>query len=267
MRWASGGQGSRAGSATNGDQKPQDNSGWSTQAQGQSWGAGDKGAGWGQQTASAASGFTPRVRFSPTVTYQTDYPSPRAPSASPAHGPAPTSFHPSALAHAHTHHPSAGSASAASPAHHPSAWGAATFPPPSKTLAMAASAPDKFQTTVFELQPPRNGLGENAFATSHGHALIPAERALFSRSRPAKERVRWSFSPDKDPRVSSLLKWVHAMANGLATIGVSAPSLPRAPRINGARGSIATEVPRDGRARRAHRQCGLSRPWHGAARV
>ncbi|KAI0732880.1 hypothetical protein C8Q72DRAFT_815311 [Fomitopsis betulina] len=85
---------------------------------------------------------------------------------------------------------------------------------------MAASAPDKFQTTVFELQPPRNGLGENAFATSHGHALIPAERALFSRSRPAKERVRWSFSPDKDPRVSSLLKWVHAMANGLATIGL-----------------------------------------------
>ena len=89
---------------------------------------------------------------------------------------------------------------------------------------MASGAPASFQTTVFELQPPRNGLGENAFATSHGQALVPAERALFSRERPAQQRIRWSFNPDKDPRVSSLLKWVHAMSNGLAAIGVSAPS-------------------------------------------
>lgn len=214
----------------------QDNSGWgkqntqNTQPQSQAWGAADQGAGWGQSAQSAASGYTPRVRFSPTVSYQTDYPgsrAPPAPAAPPAPGPAPTSFHPSAVAHSQTHrHPPPSPAQAASSAYHPSAWGAGTLPSPSKTLAMASGAPDHLQTTVFELQPPRNGLGENAFATSRGHALIPAERALFSRSRPAKQRIRWSFNPDKDPRVSSLLKWVHAMANGLATIGVSAPCLP-----------------------------------------
>ncbi|KAH9938059.1 uncharacterized protein B0H18DRAFT_1132611 [Fomitopsis serialis] len=85
---------------------------------------------------------------------------------------------------------------------------------------MASGLPRTTQTTVFELQPPRNGLGENSFATSHGHALMPAERALFSRDRPVRQRIRWSFNPDKDPRVSSLLKWVTAMSNGLATIGL-----------------------------------------------
>ncbi|RPD67145.1 hypothetical protein L226DRAFT_452893 [Lentinus tigrinus ALCF2SS1-7] len=76
------------------------------------------------------------------------------------------------------------------------------------------------KTTVFELAPPRNGLGENAFVESHGEALKPAERALFNRDRPAKERFRWGFNPDKDPRVGSLLRWVAAMSNGLAAIGL-----------------------------------------------
>ena len=79
------------------------------------------------------------------------------------------------------------------------------------------------KTTVFELAPPRNGLGENAFVESHGVALIPAERALYSRERPAKERFRWGFNPDKDPRVGSLIRWIGAMSSGLATIGVSCP--------------------------------------------
>ena len=77
------------------------------------------------------------------------------------------------------------------------------------------------KTTVFELAPPRNGLGENAFVESHGVALIPAEYALYSRDRPAKERFRWAFNPEKDPRVGSLLHWIRAMSNGIASIGVS----------------------------------------------
>ncbi|KAI0750860.1 hypothetical protein C8Q80DRAFT_1217778 [Daedaleopsis nitida] len=76
------------------------------------------------------------------------------------------------------------------------------------------------KTTIFELAPPRNGMGENAFMDSHGEALRPAENALFNRDRPAKERFRWGFNPDKDPRVGSLLRWVAAMSNGLASIGV-----------------------------------------------
>ncbi|RDX55635.1 hypothetical protein K466DRAFT_481869 [Polyporus arcularius HHB13444] len=76
------------------------------------------------------------------------------------------------------------------------------------------------KTTVFELAPPRNGFGENAFVDSHGEALKPAERALYSRDRPARERFRWGFNPEKDPRVGSLLRWVAAMSGGLATMGL-----------------------------------------------
>ncbi|KAH9943421.1 uncharacterized protein BXZ73DRAFT_87749 [Epithele typhae] len=86
-----------------------------------------------------------------------------------------------------------------------------TIPMPSATA----------HTTVFDLAPPRNGLGENAFVDSGGEALVPAKRALFSPDRPAKDRFRWGFNPDKDPRVGSLLKWIHEMSNGLATIGLS----------------------------------------------
>jgi len=75
-------------------------------------------------------------------------------------------------------------------------------------------------TTAFDLMPPRNGIGENTFVPSDGQALMYAQRALFSRTRPAKERIFWSFNPDKDPRVSSLLRWVHSMSNGLAHIGL-----------------------------------------------
>ncbi|EJF61251.1 hypothetical protein DICSQDRAFT_61297 [Dichomitus squalens LYAD-421 SS1] len=80
--------------------------------------------------------------------------------------------------------------------------------------------PPAAKTTVFELIPPRNGFGENTFVSSHGEALKPAERAFYNRERPTKERIRWGFNPDKDPRVGSLLRWVAAMSNGLAEIGL-----------------------------------------------
>ncbi|KAJ2955755.1 hypothetical protein NUW54_g14716 [Trametes sanguinea] len=92
----------------------------------------------------------------------------------------------------------------------------------SKTMKFATG---QISTTVFELAPPRNGLGETSFIDSHGAALRPAERAMFSRDRPAKERFRWGFNPDKDPRVGTLLRWIASTANGLAEIGVSRASI------------------------------------------
>ncbi|KZT05534.1 uncharacterized protein LAESUDRAFT_655691 [Laetiporus sulphureus 93-53] len=76
-------------------------------------------------------------------------------------------------------------------------------------------------TTIFELAPPRNGFGENQFVSSHGESLRYAQRALFGREHPAKRRIRWALDPDKDERVSSLLRWIHAMSNGLAIVGLN----------------------------------------------
>lgn len=56
---------------------------------------------------------------------------------------------------------------------------------------------------------------------SGGAALEPADRALYSRERPASQRIHWMFSPKKDERVSSLLDWIQAMGHALATLGVS----------------------------------------------
>ncbi|KZT66026.1 hypothetical protein DAEQUDRAFT_768385 [Daedalea quercina L-15889] len=201
----------------------QDSGGEKQDTYGYGWGTGEQATGW-EQATQTPSGYGHRVRFSPSVSYQADYPGARAPPP-PAAPTAPAtdhaSFHPSAAARPQTTlYPSAGAPATPSAYQSSSPWRPTTLPSPSKTFAMASGSPEATQTMIFELQPPRHGLGENAFHTSRGHALMPAERALFSRSRPAKQRIRWSFNPDKDPRVSSLLKWVHAMSNGLATIGL-----------------------------------------------
>lgn len=77
-------------------------------------------------------------------------------------------------------------------------------------------------TTAFELMPPRNGMGENQFIDSYGAALEEAQRAMFGVENPrlARQRIYWGLTPDKDQRVSSLLRWIHEMSNGLATIGL-----------------------------------------------
>lgn len=89
-------------------------------------------------------------------------------------------------------------------------------PDSSQTMNFAAGR----MTTVFELAPPRQGMGENTFIWSNGAGLQYAQRALYSRQRPAKERIYWAFNPQNDPRVASLMRWIEAMTNGLATIGV-----------------------------------------------
>ncbi|KAH8105822.1 hypothetical protein BXZ70DRAFT_917037 [Cristinia sonorae] len=87
----------------------------------------------------------------------------------------------------------------------------------SKTMNMATGLGT---TTAFDLQPPRQGIGVNTFHSSQGQALVPAMEAMFGKKRMAKERIYWCFSPEKDPRVVALLKWIDAMSDGLATIGL-----------------------------------------------
>lgn len=91
-------------------------------------------------------------------------------------------------------------------------------PEASKTMNIASG----HMTTVFELAPPRPGQSEEAFVWSQGQGLVHAQRALYgTKRRLAKERIYWGFNPDKDPRVSSLLRWIQAKSNLLATVGVS----------------------------------------------
>ncbi|KAI0771648.1 hypothetical protein BD413DRAFT_492913 [Trametes elegans] len=152
---------------------------------------GDAGGAWG--TGQTTNG---RVRFSPDVSYLS---SPRKTSS----------------------HSAPGQSASAAPRRHSSQGNPQQFWTPtataSKTMKMATGS---ISTTVFELPPPRNGMGEMGFVDSRGTALKPAERALYSRERPAKLRFRWGFNPDKDPRVGSLLRWIASTSNGLATLGL-----------------------------------------------
>ncbi|KAL1946782.1 hypothetical protein VTO73DRAFT_14886 [Trametes versicolor] len=151
----------------------------------------DKGGyGWGGGHAPNGG----RVRFSPNISYGSS-PRARAQSAPSMHGVA---------------QPQSGSQG-----NPQQFWAPAAMA--SKTMKIATGA---ISTTVFELPPPRNGVGEAGFVDSQGAALASAERAMYNRHRPAKERFRWGFNPDKDPRVRSLLQWIAAMSNGLATIGL-----------------------------------------------
>lgn len=97
---------------------------------------------------------------------------------------------------------------------------APTTPHPehSRTMNIATGR----MATSFELSPPRRGVVETSVVESHGEALKAATPALFnSRRRLARERIHWGFSPDKDARVASLLRYIDAKSAELATIGVA----------------------------------------------
>ena len=204
--------------------------------------------GWGQPYP-----HNQRVRFSSNVSYASQ--SPRSASRAPAHNaqapqtPAQASVRSLPRSAAHSI---------------PGGW--KPSPISSRTMQMATGTipmtTATVKTTVFELAPPRNGLGENAFVDSHGVALIPAERALYSRERPAKERFRWGFNPDKDPRVGSLLHWISAMSNGIANIGVSLDAHVYLLHFHLTRLLLATEIHRKRRARGIVFQCGLPCALH-----
>ncbi|KAI0650709.1 hypothetical protein C8Q79DRAFT_1006946 [Trametes meyenii] len=165
---------------------------------GDEWDEGS-GAGWGAKQASSG-----RVRFSPNVAYASAGQAPSNGASAHSLGAPRRHSAPSNPQHLWTPNPIA-----------------------SKTMKMATGtytaepqATASVSTTVFELAPPRSGMGEMGFVDSRGASLQAAERALYNRSRPAKERFRWGFNPDKDQRVGSLLRWIAAMSNGLATIGL-----------------------------------------------
>lgn len=88
----------------------------------------------------------------------------------------------------------------------------------SKTMNLATG---RESATVFDLTPPRQSNGETAFHFTRGEALKLADRALYAKTRKARERIHWLFPPSGDPRVVALMKWIDAMSSGLANIGVS----------------------------------------------
>ena len=96
-----------------------------------------------------------------------------------------------------------------------------TYSMPSKTLAYA------YQDTTTSLHQgkPRNSMNDYTSADlmeSRGRALQPVEQALFGKARWAKDRIHWTFPPEKDERVSLLLSWIEKMSRQLGTFGVRA---------------------------------------------
>ncbi|KAL0949908.1 hypothetical protein HGRIS_009936 [Hohenbuehelia grisea] len=90
---------------------------------------------------------------------------------------------------------------------------------PSKTLAHAY----KGTTTTLNTGPPHNDMYDYpnfTFQDSKAKALLPAQKALFGKTRFARDRIHWMFPPDKDERVSSLLAWVQAMSYNLGAYGL-----------------------------------------------
>ncbi|KAL9712513.1 hypothetical protein Ac2012v2_003751 [Leucoagaricus gongylophorus] len=94
-----------------------------------------------------------------------------------------------------------------------------TYSMPSKTLAYA------YQDTTTSLHQgkPRNSMNDYTSADlmeSRGRALQPVEQALFGKARWAKDRIHWTFPPEKDERVSLLLSWIEKMSRQLGTFGL-----------------------------------------------
>ncbi|KAF8219656.1 hypothetical protein L208DRAFT_1338710 [Tricholoma matsutake] len=90
---------------------------------------------------------------------------------------------------------------------------------PSKTLAHAY----KETTVLLNNGVVPNKLNEYTnvqFVESRGAALAPVANALFGKTRMAKDRIHWMFSPNKDERVSSLLSWIQKVEYSLGSFGV-----------------------------------------------
>lgn len=90
---------------------------------------------------------------------------------------------------------------------------------PSRTLSNALGSPG--YGTPFDTPPSNADSYNHDFIESQGAALSKAHRAFYNQERSANERLYWSFSPDKDERIATLLKWIEGMADGVAAFGVS----------------------------------------------
>ncbi|KAF8640084.1 hypothetical protein AX17_001324 [Amanita inopinata Kibby_2008] len=90
---------------------------------------------------------------------------------------------------------------------------------PSLTLAHA------YKEAKTRLDPggSRNKLDDITrihFRESKGASLLPVHNALFGQTRLARDRIHWSFPPDKDERVVDALSWIQMMSYGLGTLGL-----------------------------------------------
>jgi len=107
----------------------------------------------------------------------------------------------------------------------PNKLGLSTYGTPAKSSKTLAYA---YHGTAAALNsgPTRNYMQDFAdtqIAESHGAALAAVEGAFFGRnSRMAKDRFHWMFSPEKDPRVASLLAWIgdERVSYALGSLGV-----------------------------------------------
>ncbi|PFH52649.1 hypothetical protein AMATHDRAFT_139595 [Amanita thiersii Skay4041] len=89
---------------------------------------------------------------------------------------------------------------------------------PSLTLAHAyKDAQTRLEPAV---QNKLDDITQIQFRESKGAALYPVNNALFGSARLARDRIHWSFPPDKDLRVVKALSWVQIMSYGLGALGL-----------------------------------------------
>ncbi|KAG6844115.1 hypothetical protein H0H87_009721 [Tephrocybe sp. NHM501043] len=93
----------------------------------------------------------------------------------------------------------------------------------SKTLmhAMGASnlkqsKPSKASSTTAS----KLGLPPGVINESENQAFGPAMRAIFGRERMARDRIYWSYSPENEPQVISVMSWIQQMEDHLAFFGL-----------------------------------------------
>ena len=106
------------------------------------------------------------------------------------------------------------------------AWGrapdASRYSMPSLTLSHA------YKDSKIRLDPGSQSKLDDVtkirFHESKGAALHPVHSALFSQSRLARDRIHWSFPPEKDERVRAALTWIQEMSYGLGTFAVWSPT-------------------------------------------
>ena len=94
---------------------------------------------------------------------------------------------------------------------------------PSRTLAAAMGLPNPAHFASPYGKDPQ----AHRFISSDGVALSKANKALYSKTRRAQDRLHWAYNPDNDERVKSALWWIHMMSEGVGGLGVSGRNVPR----------------------------------------
>ncbi|THH33626.1 hypothetical protein EUX98_g620 [Antrodiella citrinella] len=73
------------------------------------------------------------------------------------------------------------------------------------------------RTTTLELAPYREG---EKIDSSNGEAIKPAQRAMYGRTRLARDRIHWGFAPMMDQRIIKYMNWIDVASNHLAALGL-----------------------------------------------